>query len=591
MTAAAGDVARGRSRGRSASRFPGRSPGRAPSGLVRGGGGGARWTLAALALYVLALCVLPLLRLLVEIGGVEPGAAADILSDRATLRATRHTLEASLGATVVSLGLGVALALVLSLVRVPGRAALTFLVLVPMLVPAQIAALAWLELTGPSSVLLGALGLAPETGSRNWLYSREGIVLLMGIEHMPIVFLAARAGLRAVPGDLVEAARIAGAGPFAIVRRVLLPLSLPMVLAGGALAFVAAVGNFGIPAILGIPGRYTMLTALIYQRLSGFGPSVLGEVAILSAVLAAIAGLGLLAQAAAERRAGAALSGPGGGLAPAALGRTGWVVAAGLACVLVPISVLPILALLGTSLVQALGLPLTLETLTLDHYRTVWDNGAARRAFVNSAWFSAVAAVASLAVAVPLAWHVVSRRSRLARLLDRAADAPYALPGIVVSIAFILAFLRPLPVVEVGLYGTAAIVVLAYLARFLALGLRPVAAAFTALDPSLEEAARVAGAGPLTRLRRVLLPGVAPAAGAGALLIVMSAYNELTVSALLWSRGNETVGVLVFNLYDEGDATAASAASVVAILVTLVAAALVSALSRWLPEGVLPWQA
>lgn len=552
---------------------------------------GEQIMLAALALYVTLLCVLPLLRLAGEIGSAEAGTIGEALAYRATRAAAWRTLEASLGATLVSLVLGIGLALALGMARLPGRAFLTFLVIMPMLVPAQIAALAWLELTGPSSVLLGALGLAPPPGTRNWLYSREGIVLLMGIEHMPIVFLAVRAGLRGVPADLIEAARIAGAGWGRIIARIVLPLLRPTILAGGALAFVAAVGNFGIPAILGIPGRYTMLTALIYQRLSGFGPSVLGEVAVLSLILAMIAGLGLALQALSQRRARVAVSLASGAVAPVAPGRWRLPLLAALLGVLVPASVLPVIALMGTSLVQALGLPLTAETVTLDHYRTVWANQATQRAFANSAWLSAVAAVVSLVVATPFAWLLVARRSRLARALNSAIDTPFALPGIVVSIAFILAFLKPLPGLGVSLYSTGWIILLAYLARFLALGLRPVAAAFEAQDPTLEDAARIAGAGPLTRLWRILLPGIAPAAGAGMLLIVMSAYNELTVSALLWSRGNETVGVLVFSLYDEGNATAAAAASVLAILVTFVAAGLVSALARWLPRGVLPWQA
>jgi iron(III) transport system permease protein len=83
----------------------------------------------------------------------------------------------------------------------------------------------------------------------------------------------------------------------------------------------------------------------------------------------------------------------------------------------------------------------------------------------------------------------------------------------------------------------------------------------------------------------------APTAAAGALLIFMSAYNELTVSALLWSTGHETIGVMIFNLYDEGNATAASAASVLSVVATLGAAAAASLLARRLPKGVLPWQA
>ena len=102
----------------------------------------------------------------------------------------------------------------------------------------------------------------------------------------------------------------------------------PALVAGAALAFVSAIGNFGVPALLGIPGRYTMLTTLIYQRFNGFGPTVLGEVAILALILTGVAAIGLAAQAVALRRVAAVersgLSGPvfalGGWRAPVEAG-------------------------------------------------------------------------------------------------------------------------------------------------------------------------------------------------------------------------------------------------------------------------------
>jgi len=547
---------------------------------------------AALAVYVAVLCLSPLLRLLWE--AVGPGAAAGVwkvISIPATGRAAWRTLEAGLGATAISVVLGTALALTVALTEIKGRSLLVFLILMPMLVPAQIAAMAWLELTGPSSTVLRPLGLAPPPGTRNWLFSREGIMLLMGIEHSPIVFLSVRAGLRAVGAELIEAARAGGAGPWSVLRRIVLPLAAPSIAAGAALAFVAAVGNFGVPAILGIPARYTMLTALIYQRLSGFGPAVLGEVAVLSLVLAGIAAGGLAVQAIAGRKARAIASGDGRPLVPFRLGSVGaWIATGAVGAVLVPTAVLPVCALIGTSLVTALGVDLTWETVTLKHYASVLDNAALRRAFVNSAYLSLSAAAITLLVAVPFAYHLRVTRLRSVRILNLVVDAPYALPGLVLSIAFILAFLRPLPLIGVSIYGTATIILLAYLARFLALGLRPTVAGMESLDPALEEAARIAGAGPLRRLWSVVLPIAAPAAAAGAMLIVMSAFNELTVSAILWSTGNETVGVMVYNLYDEGSATSSSAASVLSIAVTLAAAGLATLAARRLPGGVLPWR-
>ncbi|MDO5706601.1 MAG: ABC transporter permease subunit, partial [Paracoccus sp. (in: a-proteobacteria)] len=222
------------------------------------------------------------------------GLLRETLSGTAFRRALGNTLMASAGSVVVSAVLGTALALATGLMRMPGRALASFLALSPLLIPSQIMALAWIELVGSTSPVLSPLGLAPAAGQRNPLYSGAGVAWLMGLEHMPLVFIAVRARLASVLLDLIEAARIAGAGTRRIVARIILPLVVPGIAAGGVLAFAAAVGNFGIPALLGIPGRFPVLTTLIYQRLNGFGPQVMGSVAAMAMVLVALAAGALL---------------------------------------------------------------------------------------------------------------------------------------------------------------------------------------------------------------------------------------------------------------------------------------------------------
>jgi iron(III) transport system permease protein len=99
----------------------------------------------------------------------------------------------------------------------------------------------------------------------------------------------------------------------------------------------------------------------------------------------------------------------------------------------------------------------------------------------------------------------------------------------------------------------------------------------------------VSGAGFVLRARSVVLPLVAPVAGAGALLVFLTAFNELTVSALLWSGGAETVGVVVFNLGDSGLQPLAAAVSVASVGVMLAAMAALQAMAGRLPAGALPW--
>jgi iron(III) transport system permease protein len=569
--------------------LPSRPPGWYPSGETV--------LLAALAVYVGVFAVWPLTRLLME--AAAPSASGEPFGvllrqwqSVATRRALWNTLEASLLSTLVSVVFGGAAAAVLTLSDVRAKPALTFVLLLPLLIPPQIIALAWIELAGPSSPILNAVGLAPEPGSTNPLYSRWGVVLVMGVEHSTLAFLAIRAGLRSLPRDLVEAARLGGAGPGRVTRSVILPLAWPSLLAGAVLAFLSSIGNFGIPALLGIPGRYPVLTTLIYQRLQGFGPRVLGEVAALALILAALAFAGLLLRAALARRTGGAAEGAGPPFEPFGLGRWRPLVELGLWSAVAAVAILPLLALIAGSLAPALGLPLRPETATLAHYRFVLlEQEATLRAFRNSFVLAAAAAFISAVVAAPLAYASVMQRRRLARALDAVADAPYAVPGTVLAIAVILVFLPPLPLIGVSLYGTLWLILAAYLARFLALALRPAVAGIELVDRKLDEAAQVAGARVLTRLRAVILPMIAPSLAAGGLLVFMTAFNELTVSALLWSTGRETLGVVVFFLHYEGNSPAAAALATVSVAVTLGLAFLVSLLGRNLPEGVVPWRA
>jgi iron(III) transport system permease protein len=559
--------------------------------------GGEKLLVVLIALYVAALAGWPLARLFVEAlmpgpGGEPLGLLLDQWRNPAAHRALVNTVEASLLATLVSVALGAAVAFLLTLTDLPGKAALTFLALLPLLVPSQVTAIAWIELTGPSSPILAPLGLALPPGATNPLYSKWGIVLVMGIEHSTLVFLAVRAGLRHLPRDLIEAARLGGAHPLRVTRSVIVPMALPSILAGAALAFVTSIGNFGIPALLGIPGRYTMLTTLIYQRLQGFGPRVLGEVAALALMLAALAAVGLLLRALFVRSGRFVSEGASAPIEPFGLG--GWTAPVGLLLwsLLIAIAVLPLLALVATSLAPALGVPLRLDTATLENYRfALLEQDATIRAFRNSFALALTAAVVSAAIAVPLAYLVTLRRGVLVRVVDFVADAPYAVPGTVLAIAFILVLLPPLPVLQVSLYGTLGIILAAYLARFLSLALRPTIAGMERVNRNLDEAAQVAGAGVLRRLVSVILPVVAPSVAAGALLIFMTAFNELTVSALLWSSGRETLGVIVFMLQYEGNSPAAAAVATISIAVTLVLAALASLVGRNLPEGVVPWRA
>jgi iron(III) transport system permease protein len=503
----------------------------------------------------------------------------------------RNSLETSLGATLLALAFGGVVALAVTLTDLRARNAFVFVFVMPLIIAPQVMALAWLQISGPSSALLNLLGIAPPIGTKNPLYSREGIILLLAVEYSPLVFLTLRAGLRALPRELIEAGLASGASKLTVIRTIILPLMTPSLVAGMALVFVSCLGNFGVPAFLGIPGNYLTLPTLIYQRLSGQGPGVLSEVAVLSILIGSIAIIGIVVQDIMLRRRDYRITTTSMAVRAFELGRWRLPVEILLWTVTLFVVVMPLIGLLATALVPAYGVPLNLKTATSENFAyVIFEHGASRRALVNSFTLSAVAAMAITSLSVLLAYFLVWRKSRLLRWLNIVIEMPYALPGVVLSIACILLFLKPLPVLDFSIYNTVWILLVAYLARFIVLGLRPVISGYHQVDRAIEEAAQVAGAGFLRRLVTIILPVVAPVAAAGAILVFLTAFNELTLSALLWSSGAETLGVVVFSFEQGGESTAAAAISVLTILVTIGLALSTLLFHHKLPQGVLPWR-
>ena len=551
--------------------------------------------ITVICIIVFVLSFLPLLRLLQEAafpdGDFSLSAIRDGLSDDTVWLATRNTIIVGIGGTVASIILGVTVALIVTLTDVRFRQIFVLFFVTPLMIAPQVTALAWLQVFGPSSPILHFIGFAPPLGTPNPLYSPEGIILLLAIQYSPLVFLIVRAGLRQLPRELVEAAQSGGAGPFKIVATIILPLATPAIVAAAALTFVSCVGNFGIPAFLGIPANYLVLPTLIFQRLAGGGPDVLSEVAVLSILIAIIAMIGIFLQDYFSSRRDFRISGTSASLVPYSLGKWRVPVETLMWLLMAVILVLPLLGWILTSLVRGYGVVLTADSVTFENYRFVMiEHAAAKRAFANSFMLSVAAAVFAMFVAIPLGYVIAWHRGRWSKLLNIVVELPYALPGVVLSIASILLFLKPLPLIGMQLYNTLWIILFAYLARFLVLGVRPVVNGYLQIDRALEEAAQIAGAGLLKRMRTIIFPMIAPAAMAGALLVFMTAFSELTVSALLWSSGAETLGVVIFSFEQGGDTKYAAAISALLVAFTFLLMLGANVFENKLPKGVLPWR-
>jgi len=548
------------------------------------------WAAAVGLLVVTA--VYPIAKVAVEAltrgGSAGLGNFAAALGDERNMLALRHSLEVALSSTVIATAIGAFLAWLVARTDLPGRRFFRTAFVLPFLIPPFVGAIAWLYILGPVGYL-NRLWMTI-TGSSEPLfvvYGYAGIVLVLVLHDIPLVYLTVLGGLERMNPELEEAAQISGSGTWRVMRTITLPLMVPVLLAAAVLTFTSDIAEFGIPAVLGFSQGYFVLPVKIYEQIArGFAADSIGLAAALAVVLMSTGALALLVQRWLLRgdRAQRYVVISGKSMQPnrVRLGTARWWLFALCLTLVLATTVMPVAAVALTSLIRSVGLSPAPENWSLRHFEAVLTGlPAATRGIRNSLVLAVSAATIVAVLGALIAYLIVRTRLRGRALLDVSASLPYAIPGTVFALGVILAWLRPFPGVAFTLYNTLWIILIAYVGRYMIFGVRPTAASLAQVHTSLEEAARVSGAGWLRTFRDIVLPLVLPGIFAAWFLVFIPTLRELTVSILLWSAGNETIGVMVFNLQESGQEGPGAALALV--MIGLLVAANYAA--RWLSRG------
>jgi iron(III) transport system permease protein len=540
---------------------------------------------AGLALLFLMLLVLyPSLVLLwnsFQVNGQFSLGNFQELTQQRVLTALRNSLYVSFWGAVGGTTLGVFLAWILTRTDTPFKRVLHVLLIIPYLIPPFIGAIAWVYLLGPVGYINQFFRSV--MGSPLFvIYGEGGVILVMILYTYPIAYLITRGPMQQLNPALEEAARISGANTWRTLRDITLPLLWPNISASALLIFMSNMSNFGIPAVIGFPRRYFVLTNEIYTMILNYDrPNNLQIAAAMSLSLALFAVvIMILEHQLRARRRFTALTGKSEQPRLIQLGAARFVLLAFVVGVILLAVVGPVSAIFAVSVTPAPGVPLTVENATFRHYEEMFSLPKAQRAFTNSLFLAVSAATLVTVLGFLLAYLFERRRIYGRRVLGTLVLLPYAIPGTVVALAMILAFLRPLPVLNIALYNTIWILLVAYVARFLTFGVQSTSAAFEQLDPSLEEAARISGANTLQTFRDITVPLLRTSLIAGWFLAFMPSLTELTLSILLFSVNNETLGQVVFGLHQEGKINVTAAMAMLVVVFVVAVNALAAAVTR-----------
>lgn len=508
---------------------------------------------ALLALFVL----LPLGLLLPQAGA--PGQAL------AQSAAAIDTVLLCLATLALALTLGIPLGVATARYQLPSWT--TALILLPYAIPPYVMAVAWTQLANPTN------GLLVEWLPLN-IYTLAGMSWVLGLHFTPLVTLAVQDALGRIDPTLEEAARVSGAGPRQVFLRVTIPMVTPAVLAAAGFIISATAASFGVPYLLSAPASepVEVLTTRIYRALE-LSPASGRPVAVSLALGLLVIGVGgpaLLRLWHGRRTYAAARVNR---KAPAR--RSRWVGAAILSYVALA-ALLPLASIAATSVMRRFGGGLGPDNLTLDTWTAVLANDRTWDALTRSLWLATAVASVIVAVGGFIAYSAERSRGWPARSLATLARVPYAIPGTVLALALILAFSQQVRLIlfervsfVLALADTAWLLGIAYAVKFLALPVDGARAGLRSIHPSLEEAARIAGAPWYTSLARVTVPLLAPALWSAWLLVFLPSFAEVTMSVLLRGPRTEVVGTLLFYLQSYADPQSAAVLAMLVLVVVL----------------------
>lgn len=451
------------------------------------------------------------------------------------------------------------------------------ILMIPFMTPPYIGSMGWILFMQKGGYLQQWL-----PGAARWsdsFFSFGGMVLIMSLHLFPFLYLLLRDALIRIGGNLEEAGAVHGGSAGYRFRRIIMPLLLSSYGMGAMLVFVKTIAEFGTPATFGRRIGYYVMTSEIHKYISSW-PIDFGKATSLASVLLSVCLVMWYMQSTISRRFTYRLVGGKGQRSKrySLRGSKGAVCALYIGLLLILSVGIPYFSIIAASLMKLRGAGLSLDNLTLDHYKELLSWGSvSQKAISNSLGLSLAASTVAVLLGTGFALTIGKSQARMQRVIDLLSLLPNTVPGIVMVVGLIL--LWNAPWMPVTLYNTYGMVVLTYVVLFLPYTVQYVKASFTQIDGTLFQAGQVFGGGPLLILRRILLPLIMPGMLAGWIMTFTIASRELVGSLLILPPSMQTSATYIFAQFEQGQVSLGMAMAVVSVGMTVLLLLLVEAMN------------
>ena len=448
--------------------------------------------------------------------------------------------------TLITTLLGVPLGILLTKTDLPLKRFFTILLVIPLLIPSYILAIAWFYCLGRSGFVARVFNESVGILTSNFLFSFPGTLFVMVSVLLPIVIILTMTYLRMVNPNLEEAAMLHGSWPM-VWRKITIPLISPGIALAALIVFILTLGEFGVPSFL----RFDVYPVESFTRFSAFydfnaATAAAIPLGIITFIVLIIERLFLRKKTFIFRAMGSEKR-----MVMVPLGKAKPFFMVAVSILVFILVIIPLCILLHKSV--------SVSAYTEAFIRSI-------DSIIRSLVYASVGATCLVVMGFVLGYLLARKATRLPYAVDSIAIFLFALPGAVIGIG--LTGLWNTPGTNF-IYASMGIIIFGYIAQYTALGERIMAATFSYIPRSMEEAGQIAGAGWFRRLFRILIPLAKRGMVAAWLICFIFCLRDIGITMMVYPPGHDTLPVRIFTLMANSPEDVISALCVIMIMITL----------------------
>ena len=437
------------------------------------------------------------------------------------------------------------------------------------MVPPYVGAMAWLRLLNPNAGVLNKflmqmfnLPKAPFN-----IYTVGGIVWVLTCFYYPYAFITISRAMEKMDPSLEEASKISGASPLKTLMTITIPMMTPSIIAAGLLVFVASASAFGIPSIIGAPGQIYTVTTRIIDFVHIGSDEGLNDAMVLAVFLMVIANIVLyITTFVIGKKQYITMSGKSTRPNIVELGKWRMPITIIISIFSFFVVILPFVTVALTSFTVNMGKPIGLSNMSMSAWNKVFSRASILSSTKNSIIAGLAAAFFGIMISCIMAYLLQRTNVKGKRIPDFLITLGSGTPSVTIALALIISMSGKF---KINIYNTLTIMIIAYMIKYMLMGMRTVVSAMSQVHPSLEEAAQISGANWLRMLKDVTVPLIGASIVAGFFLIFMPSFYELTMSTLLYSSNTKTIGyeLYIYQTYHSQQVASALATAILLFVI------------------------